>query len=106
MHVGKKTAAPNVWRIKQNGVARRIIKLMHEVDKEDSCKAMNRMAMLDHLRRGRRPIENDAIRIKVLKRNEALIKGACMRLVKMGQLVAKQQGKTRMYALPKNEAYL
>jgi hypothetical protein len=96
-----------IWRVKSNAMGRAILALMHRADEVDSCKAMNRMAMLDKLREGlSTEFRSDAIRIKVLKRQEKLIKSACMRLVKLGHLVSEQGKGTRMYALPKNRSYL
>jgi hypothetical protein len=97
----------NVWRMRSNAKGRELLVMMHnEANKKPKTVAMCRTNMLTKLREQHKWIENDAIRLKVLKREERLIKSACMRLVKLGHLVSKQSKGTRMYALPHNKEYL
>ncbi len=103
-----KSQKASLWRSTVNRQARRIVAMMHRADR-DGCKALNRMAMMDELDilRLRDDRLDHEMRLKILIKREKRVKSACIRLVRMKQIVSapcKDGG--RMYALPNNKGYL
>ena len=97
--------------MRRNKIARKVMEIMHREFRQNRCVVMDRAAILEHIVRQGAPTPDDpTLAKKVADKREYFLKGACIRLVKLGQLASrttKRGGKAvQLYALPDNKEYL